>query len=104
MPTSDSVIYYDTPMDDDEFQVTHRSPRMEDEKSSTSETTSHHSKYHIPFMPLKSMCRMLSTSLRQMWDQRFAFPCYKQMVICLSAAQHSFLITLSGNDSIIMFA
>ena len=46
LPTPESVIYYEDPEADEDFLVTHRSPRLEDEKSSTSEgCTSHHSEY-----------------------------------------------------------
>ena len=36
LPTPESVIYYEDPEADEDFLVTHRSPRLEDEKSSTS--------------------------------------------------------------------
>ena len=36
LPAPESVIFYEDPEADDDFLVTHRSPRLEDEKSSTS--------------------------------------------------------------------
>ena len=36
LPAPESVIYYEDPEADDDFLVTQRSPRLEDEKSSTS--------------------------------------------------------------------
>ena len=36
LPTPESVIYYEDPKADEDFLVTHCSPRLEDENSSTS--------------------------------------------------------------------